>query len=113
MTSLASALVFTVFGIGQRRRSFLSWTHGPALCPVRKEATGQSCHGLPRSPSHFGPHSGVSAEVFMCVQFVLDGTPRMRERPIKDLVDGLKQLDVDVTCSDTGCPPVRDTSPPH
>jgi 3-phosphoshikimate 1-carboxyvinyltransferase len=40
-------------------------------------------------------------------QFVLDGTPRMRERPIKDLVDGLKQLEVDVTCSDTGCPPVR------
>lgn len=31
----------------------------------------------------------------------------MRERPIKDLTDGLRQLGVDVTCSDTGCPPVR------
>lgn len=31
----------------------------------------------------------------------------MRERPIVDLVDGLKQLGVDITCSDTGCPPVK------
>lgn len=47
----------------------------------------------------------------LCVsQFVLDGTARMRERPIADLVDGLKQLGVQVTCSDTGCPPVRTTS---
>jgi 3-phosphoshikimate 1-carboxyvinyltransferase len=38
--------------------------------------------------------------------FILDGTPRMRERPIVDLVDGLKQLGVDISCSDTGCPPV-------
>ena len=30
----------------------------------------------------------------------------MRERPIKDLTDGLKQLGVDINCSDTGCPPV-------
>jgi len=40
-------------------------------------------------------------------EFTLDGTPRMRERPIFDLTDGLKQLGVDVTCSDTGCPPVK------
>ncbi|GAB5031536.1 3-phosphoshikimate 1-carboxyvinyltransferase [Nannochloropsis oceanica] len=40
-------------------------------------------------------------------EFSLDGTPRMRERPISDLTDGLKQLGVDVTCSDTGCPPVK------
>eukprot|EP01035_Chromulina_nebulosa_P022470 gene22470-29095_t len=38
--------------------------------------------------------------------FNLDGTARMRERPIIDLVDGLKQLGVDISCSDTGCPPV-------
>lgn len=38
--------------------------------------------------------------------FKLDGTARMRERPIIDLVDGLKQLGVDISCSDTGCPPV-------
>jgi 3-phosphoshikimate 1-carboxyvinyltransferase len=39
-------------------------------------------------------------------KFTLDGTPRMRERPIVDLVDGLQQLGIDITCSDTGCPPV-------
>lgn len=38
--------------------------------------------------------------------FVLDGTPRMRERPIADLIDALKQLGADVECSETGCPPV-------
>ena len=38
--------------------------------------------------------------------FTLDGVARMRERPIIDLVDALNQLDVDISCSDTGCPPV-------
>ncbi|GKY91861.1 hypothetical protein MPSEU_000157700 [Mayamaea pseudoterrestris] len=38
--------------------------------------------------------------------FVLDGVPRMRERPISDLVDGLVQLGANVSCADTGCPPV-------
>ena len=31
--------------------------------------------------------------------FVLDGTPRMRERPINDLVDGLLQVSVIVSVS--------------
>ena len=31
-------------------------------------------------------------------KFVLDGVPRMRERPIADLIDGLKQLGADVSC---------------
>eukprot|EP00978_Attheya_sp_CCMP212_P041446 scaffold237949_cov54-Attheya_sp.AAC.1 len=40
-------------------------------------------------------------------KFVLDGVPRMRERPIADLIDGLVQLGADVSCvSETGCPPV-------
>ncbi|KAI0500228.1 hypothetical protein KFK09_018437 [Dendrobium nobile] len=40
--------------------------------------------------------------------YVLDGVPRMRERPIGDLVDGLKQLGADVDCFlGTKCPPVR------
>ncbi|CAJ1940424.1 unnamed protein product [Cylindrotheca closterium] len=39
--------------------------------------------------------------------FVLDGVPRMRERPIADLIDGLQQLGADVSCvAETGCPPV-------
>lgn len=43
-------------------------------------------------------------------KFVLDGTARMRERPIQDLVDGLRQLGSSVECTDNpphgGCPPV-------
>ncbi|GAB4861898.1 hypothetical protein Ancab_037153 [Ancistrocladus abbreviatus] len=40
--------------------------------------------------------------------YVLDGVPRMRERPIGDLVTGLKQLGADVECFlGTNCPPVR------
>lgn len=41
-------------------------------------------------------------------KFVLDGVPRMRERPIADLIDGLQQLGADAQCvEETGCPPVR------
>ncbi|CAI9781592.1 unnamed protein product [Fraxinus pennsylvanica] len=40
--------------------------------------------------------------------YVLDGIPRMRERPIGDLVTGLKQLGAEVDCFlGTNCPPVR------
>ena len=39
---------------------------------------------------------------------VLDGVQRMRERPIRDLLDGLAQLGVSTECTDgTDCPPVR------
>jgi len=39
--------------------------------------------------------------------FRLDGTPRMRERPIDDLIDALCQLGADVaTERPTGCPPL-------
>jgi len=41
-------------------------------------------------------------------RFVLDGAPRMRERPIQDLVDGLVQLGATLCCPlGTGCPPVE------
>ena len=40
-------------------------------------------------------------------QFRLDGTQRMRQRPIQDLIDGLNQLGVDVISeAGNGCPPV-------
>ena len=39
--------------------------------------------------------------------YTLDGNPRMRQRPIQDLLDGLRTLGVDVSSKeDTGCPPV-------
>jgi len=39
-------------------------------------------------------------------EFRLDGTGRMRERPISDLLDGLHQLGVRADGESTGCPPV-------
>jgi len=40
-------------------------------------------------------------------EYRLDGTPRMRERPIADLLDAMAQLGVDVQClGERGCPPV-------
>lgn len=40
--------------------------------------------------------------------YILDGVPRMRERPIGDLVAGLKQMGADIDCIlGTNCPPVR------
>ncbi len=39
-------------------------------------------------------------------RYRVDGSPRMRERPIKDLVDALRQLGARVTCAPSGCPPV-------
>ena len=40
-------------------------------------------------------------------KYRLDGVPRMRERPIEDLLDALRQLGADaVSESGTGCPPV-------
>lgn len=40
-------------------------------------------------------------------RYRLDGTARMRQRPIQDLVDALAQLGAAIRCEDgTGCPPV-------
>jgi 3-phosphoshikimate 1-carboxyvinyltransferase len=41
--------------------------------------------------------------------YVLDGSPRMRERPLSDLLDALRQLGAQAE-SATGCPPVRVTA---
>jgi 3-phosphoshikimate 1-carboxyvinyltransferase len=41
-------------------------------------------------------------------EFRLDGNPRMRERPIQDLLDALRQLGANVESEQgNGCPPVR------
>ncbi len=40
-------------------------------------------------------------------RFRLDGSPRMRQRPVQDLLDALTQLGVQANCElGTGCPPV-------
>src|SRR5262245_24563180 len=44
----------------------------------------------------------------------LDGVPRMRERPIQDLLDALRRLGAEaVSEANNGCPPVRITSSGH
>ncbi len=41
-------------------------------------------------------------------EYRLDGVPRMRERPIQDLLDALRQLGVTAESENgTGCPPIR------
>ena len=40
-------------------------------------------------------------------RFTLDGIARMRERPIRHLVDALNQIGCGVSCGTNGCPPVR------
>jgi 5-enolpyruvylshikimate-3-phosphate synthase len=55
-----------------------------------------------------GIHQVAYCVSFLNFSYVLDGVPRMRERPIGDLVVGLKQLGADVDCFlGTDCPPVR------
>lgn len=39
-------------------------------------------------------------------EYILDGEPRMRERPIADLVDALNQLGANIETASSGCPPV-------
>lgn len=72
----------------------------PAL-PGRMMSTGTTSTGAWRRP--------LTAAVAAAGRgtFTLDGVPRMRERPIQDLVDGLVQLGVSASCTlGTGCPPV-------
>jgi 3-phosphoshikimate 1-carboxyvinyltransferase len=60
----------------------------------------------------FVGNSGTSARFLTALltlghgEYVLDGSARMRERPIADLLPALTQLGANVT-SPTGCPPVR------
>ena len=52
-------------------------------------------------PRKRGYHDPLTAAVAAAGKgtYVLDGVERMRERPIQDLVDGLKQLGVDAECT--------------
>jgi len=77
------------------------------------EVTG--CDGqIPaRSAQLFVGNSGTTVRFLTAIvalgqgEFRLDGTKRMRERPIADLVEAMAQLGVDVRClGERGCPPV-------
>ena len=50
---------------------------------------------------------GVSLDLLLGGNFILDDVPWMRKRPILDLINGLRQLGANANCvSDTGCRPV-------
>ena len=74
------------------------------------------CHGQPaaKSANIFVENSGTTIRFLTALvtlgqgEFTLDGIARMRERPIGDLVDALRQLGVDISCEgENQCPPVR------
>jgi 3-phosphoshikimate 1-carboxyvinyltransferase len=75
----------------------------------------EGCGGrLPReSADLFVGNSGTTVRFLTALvalgqgSYRLDGVPRMRERPIQDLLDALRDLGVDaVSEAGTGCPPV-------
>jgi 3-phosphoshikimate 1-carboxyvinyltransferase len=85
---------------------------------IDKEQNEISVHGkdgfldTPGEPIFIG-NSGTCARFLTTAvtlgqgDFVIDGNDRMRQRPIQDLVDGLKGLGVDIeTENDSGCPPL-------
>ncbi|KAK4524285.1 hypothetical protein GAYE_SCF02G2184 [Galdieria yellowstonensis] len=83
--------------------------------PSEKKARVEGCGGpFPASKGElFLGNAGTAMRPLtaaLCIgngDFTLDGVKRMRERPIADLVQGLQQLGAQVTCSETGCPPVH------
>jgi len=73
------------------------------------------CNGRPPATQSnlFAANSGTTIRFLTALVtltqglFRLDGTPRMRERPIQDLLDALNQLGANTKCElGNGCPPV-------
>lgn len=78
------------------------------LFPVGKESREEIQLFLGNAGTAMRPLTAAVTAAGGKSSYVLDGVPRMRERPIGDLVSGLKQLGADVDCFlGTNCPPVR------
>ncbi|KAL9258656.1 3-phosphoshikimate 1-carboxyvinyltransferase, chloroplastic-like protein [Drosera capensis] len=76
--------------------------------PVGKDSQGEVQLFLGNAGTAMRPLTAAVTVAGGNASYVLDGVPRMRERPIGDLVTGLKQLGADVECFlGTSCPPVR------
>ncbi|XP_068634126.1 3-phosphoshikimate 1-carboxyvinyltransferase 2-like [Aristolochia californica] len=77
------------------------------LFPVGKKSTDEVKLFLGNAGTAMRPLTAAVTAAGGKARYILDGVPRMRERPIGDLVDGLKQLGADVECTlGTNCPPV-------
>lgn len=86
-----------------------------AFDPAERVITATGCDGrLPANRADvFVANSGTTARflaAMLCLGegiYRLDGVERMRERPIQDLIDALRQLGADVSSdADSGCPPL-------
>lgn len=86
---------------------------------VQADAAGErfrvrGCGGRmsPAAATLSAGNAGTAARfltAFACLgngEYVVDGSPRMRQRPIDDLAAALRQLGADIECP-SGCPPVR------
>ncbi len=89
---------------------------------IRPDASGWNVQGMnghlkPCASDIFLGNSGTSMRLLagICVlgegKYTLTGTPRMQERPIQDLLDGLQQIGVHTrSLHRPGCPPVEITA---
>ncbi|KAJ7950970.1 3-phosphoshikimate 1-carboxyvinyltransferase [Quillaja saponaria] len=76
--------------------------------PVGKESKDEVTLFLGNAGTAMRPLTAAVTAAGGNSSYVLDGVPRMRERPIGDLVAGLRQLGADADCFlGTNCPPVR------
>jgi 3-phosphoshikimate 1-carboxyvinyltransferase len=82
---------------------------------VRRTLVVTGCNGrIPAPVANLNVGNSGTSMRFLCAlaalghgRFRLDGSARMRERPIADLIDALTRLGVRARCeSDNGCPPV-------
>ncbi|KAK4797479.1 hypothetical protein SAY86_029805 [Trapa natans] len=88
------------------RRAIVEGSGG--VFPVGKESKDEILLFLGNAGTAMRPLTAALVAAGGNSSYVLDGVPRMRERPIGDLVDGLKQLGADADCFlGTNCPPVR------
>ncbi|CAI5530456.1 unnamed protein product [Closterium sp. Naga37s-1] len=96
--------------IPEKRRVIVTGSAG--VFPVGREEEGEGAETVDLFLGNAGtamrPLTAAVAVAGGNKSYVLDGVPRMRERPIGDLVAGLQQLGCDCECSlGTNCPPVR------
>ncbi|KAK1377097.1 3-phosphoshikimate 1-carboxyvinyltransferase [Heracleum sosnowskyi] len=88
------------------KRAIIEGSSG--LFPAGKESTDEIQLFLGNAGTAMRPLTAAVTVAGGNSSYILDGVPRMRERPIGDLVTGLKQLGADVDCFlGTDCPPVR------
>jgi len=97
--------------IDSLRRIGVSINHDPATHILTVDGNGGKFHG--DNTEMFIANSGTSMRFLTALAslgtgtFRLDGIARMRERPIGDLIEALKQLGADIrTELDNACPPV-------